>query len=187
MTLQELAMKAGSGDECAAEQLCRECMPRLERVFARLGAGADKEELTQETMMRVLERMGGYRALPGASFEGWLYRIAYNIFIDSRRRNAREKALPLYENAGADRFSDTESNAPQPDAALVNKERDGRLWAALNALDDERRAIVVLRYYCDMSYAQIALTMKIAPTRVKWRLHDALGRLKKLLDGDKNV
>ena len=186
MTLQELAIKARSGDERAMEQLCRECMPRVESVLAHLGAGADKEELTQETLVRVLEKIGSYRAMPGGSFEGWLYRVAYNVFIDSRRRKAKEKTLPLNEDIGVDGV-DVESNLPQPDTALMNKERDSKLWAAVNKLDDERRAMVVLRYYCDMSYAQIALTMKISPARVKWRLHDALKSLKKLLEGDRDV
>ena len=53
---------------------------------------------------------------------------------------------------------------------------------ALAALDDESRAMVVLRYFRDMSYADIARALSVTTVRVKWRLHDALQKLRAAME-----
>lgn len=70
---------------------------------------------------------------------------------------------------------------PGPDAevsALLLREE---VWAALGNLSPRQRAAVVQRYYLEMSEAEMAEEMGIAPGTVKWHLHQARERLRKML------
>lgn len=146
----ETLKMALAGDEAALTRLCRELHPKLHRFFSRL------------------ERIGSYRQLPGKTFEGWAFRLAWNLYLDAKRKK-REAPLPL--------DYDPPSSDPTPETRAVENERAHCLRKAVARLDDESRAMVALRYEMDLSYREIAAALGTFPNRVKWRLHDALKRL----------
>jgi RNA polymerase sigma-70 factor (ECF subfamily) len=167
-----LVRAACSGDRDSLSALCENLYPPLRRFFAGLAGPEGADDLTQEALMRMLDRLPGFRLLPGARFEGWVFRIAYRLFLDEKRRRA-ELPLPDWECA------DTSAG---PEEAAVACEREAAVRGAVDRLPDELRAMVTMRYALDMRYRDIARALGVAELRVKWRLHDALKQLKPQLE-----
>lgn len=167
-----LLRRARSGDREALSALCEALYPPLRRFFARLCRSAQgADDLTQAALLRMLERLPDYRPLPGARFEGWVFRIAYRLFLDGKQR---APALPLPDCEIAD-------PAGGPEQQALCGERAAAVRRAVGTLPDELRAMVAMRYELDMGYRDIAAALRIDPVRVKWRLHDALKQLEILL------
>lgn len=165
---------ARAGNRDALAGLCEHFHPQLTRFFLRLTASpADADDLTQNTLVRMMEKLETYHSLPGRRFEGWLFRIAYNLFIDSRRTKT---FLPLMDDFPI------EDPSPGAEEILLAQESAQTVRAAVRCLDDEMQALISLRYEMDMSYRDIAQAMNIPSARVKWRLHDALVRLRALIE-----
>ena len=118
----------------------------------------DAEDAVQTAALRGLERIGSYdQARP---FKGWWFAILRNCCIDSLRRARRRPVSPLEGDVADERIS-----APEPDW-------DG-LDRALASLSDIHRQIVRLRYFGELSYAEIAEALSIPAGTVMSRLHHA--------------
>ena len=174
MNTDALVRRARSGDRDALAALCTHFHPQIFRFFRRMNLSeADSDDLAQSTLLRMMERLGEFHFLPGRRFEGWLYRIAYNLFIDFRRR---PQMLPLMEDA------------PLPDMSactereVLREESVREVRQAVAGLDEEMQALISMRYELEMDYRSIAQALGISATRVKWRLHDALKKLRAALE-----
>lgn len=172
MDLASVVRRARAGDEQALSTLCAHYHPLLCRFFAgllRTREGA--EDLAQDTLVSMLRSIERYRALPGKSFEGWLLRIGYNRFLDAARKR-RESPLPEgFDPPGPSHAED----------ALLASEDARALAAAMGQLDEESLAMVSMRYHLEMDYRAIAQALQTTPARVKWRLNDALQKLRKTM------
>lgn len=174
MDVERAVRMARGGDRAALTELCEYFHPQLTRFFLRLTASpADSDDLAQSTLVRMMEKLETYRFLPGHCFESWLFRIAYNLFIDSKRA---KPFLPLNDELPV------ADPSPGAEERLVRAEIATSVREAVRRLDPEMQALISLRYEMDMSYRDIAQTMNISVTRVKWRLHDALIRLKAAME-----
>lgn len=162
-----LLRAACSGDPDSLSALCETLYPPLRRFFVGLSGRQGADDLTQEALMRVLDKLPGFTLLPGARFEGWVLRIAYRLFLDEKRRRA-ELPLPDWECADP---------SAGPEDAVVKSERAAAVRGAVGRLPDELRAMVTMRYALDMRYRDIARALGVAEYRVKWRLRDARRRL----------
>lgn len=179
MELEKTVRLARGGDKKALSDLCEFFYPQLRRFFLRLTASsADADDLSQTALIRMMEKLGSFHFLPGRRFEGWLFRIAYNLFIDSRRR---DRYLPL----------DDEIPIPDPspgtEELILRDESVREVRKAVSALDPELQALISMRYELEMPYRDIAAALNIPVTRVKWRLHDALIKLKSAMEKEGGV
>ena len=167
-----LVRAARSGDRDSLATLCETLYPLLRRFFLGLGSAQVADDLTQEALLRMLEHLPDFRPLPGARFEGWVFRIAYRLFLDEKRLRP---SLPLPD-------WECQDPAAGPEEAAVVGEQAAAVRRAVRRLPDEQRAMVTMRYQLDMGYRDIARALGIAAPRVKWRLHEALKRLKAELE-----
>ena len=174
MDVEKTVRSARGGDKRALSDLCEYFHPQLYRFFLRLTASpADADDLSQAALLKMMEKLDSFRFLPGRRFEGWLFRIAYNLFIDGKRR---DRFLPL----------DDEFPLPDPspgaEELLIDEESARSVRQAMRELDPELQALVSMRYEAEMPYRDIAQAMNISVTRVKWRLHEALKKLKIIME-----
>jgi len=174
MEVGKTVLLARGGDRKALGDLCEYFHPQLYRFFLRLTASpADADDLSQAALLKMMEKLESFHFLPGRRFEGWLFRIAYNLFIDGKRR---DRFLPL----------DDEFPIPDPspgaEERLILAESAQAVRRAVLTLDAELQALISMRYETEMSYRDIAQAMNISVTRVKWRLHEALGKLRTILE-----
>jgi RNA polymerase sigma-70 factor, ECF subfamily len=108
--------------------------------------------------------------------KAWLYRVTTNLCFnrvrDRRRRSAILETVPRPVNDGSD-----------PIDAVFQGEQQERILSAIDQLSDDHREILMLRYYSDLSYAEISDTLGIKLGTVMSRLSRARGQLVEALNG----
>src|SRR5262245_57327004 len=151
-----------------------------------LGSTADAQDVTQEVFLHVADRIGSFRG--DSSRTSWVYRVTVNLAIDARRRASRRPFVKGGEGEGtpgdaADARPGTASPPLDPVAAAEREESERRVHAALDRLSPKLRAVVVLRYFENLSYEDIADVMQTSIGTVKSRLNRAHAALESLLGG----
>lgn len=125
---------------------------------------AAAEDAVQEAFVQVLRTIGSLRDL--GAFRPWFYRILVNAAKRSTRRAWR--ILPL-----AQPQEERTDLGPSPDEVAIGLEESAQVRAALASLPESQREILVLRYYTDLSEAEIAEALGVPAGTVKSRLHRA--------------
>jgi RNA polymerase sigma-70 factor (ECF subfamily) len=174
-----LVDKAQEGDMTAYGALVAKYQDRIYNLVYRMcGRSADAEELAQETFLKALERIHQFRG--NSQFYTWLFRIAANLTISHRRRKGRVKFHSL---TGPEEYDEAQSvsltanlaekRCPPPDSSAIRSETQGRIFEALEQLEDEFRVVVVLRDIENMDYAGMADVLNVPVGTIKSRLHRA--------------
>lgn len=159
---EDLAVRLADGDEAALEELLRRYQRPLGAFLGRRTAGRDVEDLFQETWLRVVR--SSTRFDRRRRFSTWLFQIAANLCRDWWRKNQRASAEAGEEAADPARPAERSLDRITADALL-------------ETLPDEQREVLILRYYHDMSEAEIAEILDCPRGTVKSRAHNALARL----------
>lgn len=124
----------------------------------------DAADLVQEVLLRVRRGLDSYQ--PG-SFEGWLWRITRNAFIDEVRRRQRRPTSSLPE--AIDRWS--AQSSPGADEQLAAMRLGEDIQAALLELPYEFREAVVMCDVIGLSYEEIAQAVAVPVGTVRSRIH----------------
>jgi len=170
----ELVARAQSGNRNAYSELVRiHAQGVMNVVYRMCGNMQIAEDAAQETFIQAWLRLQSYR--PRSSFRNWLYRIAVNTAIDMLRKEKR--ILP-----GAVEDMSLSDSQPDPESMVANSERAETVQAAVLALPDASRAVLVLREYEDLSYREIAEALDIPVGTVMSRLNYARKLLKEKLE-----
>jgi RNA polymerase sigma-70 factor (ECF subfamily) len=132
------------------------------------------EDIVQTAFLRVYERIDQFQS--GRPFEPWFIRSIVNDALMLERRKQR-----LSDTLSADEVNLLPTSDPTLDEMLLSAETSEALWAALGRLSANQRAVIVMRYYLDMSELEMATELDCPPGTVKSRLHAARQRLRRLL------
>ncbi|TWD73256.1 RNA polymerase sigma-29 (SigE) subunit [Kribbella amoyensis] len=158
------------------DEIVRTHSARVYRLAYRLtGNKHDAEDLTQEVFVRVFRSLSGYT--PG-TFEGWLYRITTNLFLDGARRKQRIRFDGLPEDAH-DRLP---AKGAGPAEKLDSGQFDHDVQHALDQLPEDFRAAVVLCDIEGMTYDEIADVLGVKLGTVRSRIHRGRSMLRKHLE-----
>jgi RNA polymerase sigma-70 factor (ECF subfamily) len=141
------------------------------------GGAADAEDAAQEAFVKAYYALPRFRA--GAPFRPWLLRIVANEARNRRKAAGRREGLAL--RAAGDRPAG--EAAPSPEAAALAAEEQRALLAALHRLREDDRRVIALRYFLDLSEAEMAAALGCPRGTVKSRLARALRRLRAALAG----
>lgn len=128
------------------------------------------EELTQDVFVRAYENLNSFDF--NHKFFSWLYRIAVNLAISQNNRKMR------YDNN--DYFP--ELPVPSVEEKLIENERLLILHNTIAKLNDKYRLVIILRYFEQLTYAEISEVLYITEKKVKSRLFEARKMLKRILD-----
>jgi RNA polymerase sigma-70 factor (ECF subfamily) len=163
---------AQQGEADALDELARSCRQQA-YVFALqlIGHPDDALDVAQDAMVRFFRSLGRFD--PSRPVRPWLLRIVRNLVRD-RARRLRIRRTESLEPANDDalRF-DPRDDAPDPEALATRREQQALVWKCLQELHPRYREVLVLRDYQDLSYADIATTLKIPRGTVMSRLHRA--------------
>jgi RNA polymerase sigma factor (sigma-70 family) len=155
-----VAAQAGSVD--AFEELVRDVGPPVYRfLFVRLGSDADARDALQETLIGAWQGIASMR--DPRAFRAWLLTIARRKASDIEARN---RPTPDLQSEAVTSSTGTE---------------ELELVAALRALSDEQREVVLLRYLLGLSEAETAVVTEVSVGTVKSRASRARTRLERLL------
>lgn len=183
-----LVRSCQAGDVEATERLIVRYQDRIYNVILKIVSNPDDAaELTQETFVKVIEKVTSFRAK--SSFYTWLFRVAVNTALNFCRRQFKVSAQSLdaevktgYGESAA-KLSDylKDDREPDPVEAAQSKETGEIILKALSKVQDEHRVILVLRDIEGMSYAEVAATLKLELGTVKSRISRARAELREIL------
>jgi len=177
---KNLHKRASRGDKEAA---CRLLETSYADVFAYLrrlcGSSHDAEDLTQQTFVKAWAALDGFAGR--SRFSTWLYRIAYNTYVDWQRRN--RGGIQSQTDHWWQGCADTN---PGPLANAADRQLAQRLYEAVDRLDEDGKQVVHLHYYQGLSLKETAGVLGIATSTVKYRLREVLKILRAGIDVEEN-
>ncbi len=186
----ELVEQCRKGNLTAFGRLIAQYQDRVLNTCWRMcGSREEAEDLTQEAFVRAYQSIGQFAGR--SRFSTWVFRIAVNLAISERRKARGRRVISLDQDGdGRGTNSPSASAAERPASSetspsdhLLSRERERSVLAALAELDDESRALVVLRDVEDLSYSEIAEILGIPTGTVKSRLHRTRLALRERLVG----
>ncbi len=143
-------------------------------AYLMLGTTADAEDALQQVFIRVHRSLPEYDPRKGA-FTTWLYRVTLNHCLNQRRQWRFH--VPL----------DALIKTPAAPASSIDIAEEESIRQAIRELSDKQRAVVILRYYWELSYSEISDILNIPLGTVKSRLDLALKTLRRALSDNADL
>ena len=138
--------------------------------FRMLGNHFEAEDASQETFMRAYKYIKTYDNK--RSFSTWILSIAAHYCIDQLRKK-RLNITHLEDNP----YQELPDPGPNPEVSLSDSEQQKRIRTLLTVLSDTDRAAVIMFYWYEFSYEEIAAALNLSISAVKSRLHRARTKL----------
>ena len=161
------------GDTHCFSQVVDMYSGRCYGYFYRLTGNNDiSDELLSELFVKLVEKVGSYK---GGSFEGWLFKIASNVFHDYLRSKQRRKKL-------------LETQKTQLESEVIeykqsDDEQFERLQKQLGRLDRDTKELIMLRFYSQLSFKEIAQVRSEPIGTTLAKMHRGLKKLRVLMEG----
>lgn len=174
------------GDPGALADLLRGYQRRIFAVCVRMLRNEEEaRDLTQDTLLRLIERIDTYDGR--AALSTWIIRIAMNLcFSHLRKRKLRNHASLDQSTSAADTSTPAlrlvDDREPGAETRVQLDETRGRLLNAVERLEPDMRAVLVLRDLQDLDYQQIADVLDLPIGTVKSRLFRAREALRSRLE-----
>jgi RNA polymerase sigma-70 factor (ECF subfamily) len=160
--LRRLLDAAVEGDDTATAALVRQTTPAVWRTCVSLGSAGEVEDLVQETYLRALRNLHGFRG--DTTVTRWLVAVARNVCADHVRRRTRSRRL-------VDRVA----------AATVERATSDPAWVEvddlLDALDPDQRDAFLLTQVLGFAYADAAQALACPVGTIRSRVARARARL----------
>ena len=163
---------AGNTEEY--ESLVRDYQAAVYNVlYQMLQQHEEAEELAQDVFVKAYEKLDTFNFQ--SKFFSWIYRIAINTAISHRKKNQRFMRLERMPE-------EPDHNESNNERRMINEERDAILKQAIGELKENYRAVIVLHYFEQLSYSEIAEVLEVPEKKVKSRLFDGRKILKSMLE-----
>jgi RNA polymerase sigma-70 factor (ECF subfamily) len=142
--------------------------PVFSLCYRMLGNAGDAEDAAQEAFLRAYKNLNRYD--PERSFATWLLSIASHYCIDQLRK--RRLTTFSIDDEQHDWWQPPDPG-PSPEIRLVNDEKQAQVQQLLDTLPQKDRAAMILHYWYDHSYEEIAESLSLSVSAVKSRLYRA--------------
>ncbi len=167
----EIVARVLKGDSQSYALLVEEYKsPIYNLAFRMTGNSEDADDLTQETFIRAYQYLWRYD--PSKKFFTWLYTLALNLIRNHFKKNKKEK---LSEEESALSLADKN---PSAEEKLIG---DQEISLYLLRLEDELRALLIMKYQQELSFEEIAQITGKSLSAIKMRIYRGLEKLKELL------
>jgi RNA polymerase sigma-70 factor (ECF subfamily) len=164
------------GDASAIENFVRTYQQEVYRLaLSILDDSGEAEDAAQEALLAALHAIDSFQG--SSSLKTWLYSITVNGCRNRLRRRSRQERLTkmLGEVLRV-------QNTPSVEEGAIQSESNKALWRAIHAMNEKHRIPIVLRYYHDLSVAEIAHILQIPEGTVHSRLNKARKQLHGILE-----
>jgi RNA polymerase sigma-70 factor (ECF subfamily) len=191
-------IRGGSAQEAQLIEACRRGNPsafnllvwRWEKplfnfVYRYVGDAAAAQDLVQDTFVRVVNSIGQYSHR--GAFSSWLFQVAVNLCKDHlRKKRLQVVSLHDYYTSGSgekvfvkDQVADEDA---QTDAAVEAAERERLVRRLLAGLPEDQRAVILLKEYQALTFAEIAEVLGVPEGTAKARLYRGLRAMRQQLE-----
>jgi RNA polymerase sigma-70 factor (ECF subfamily) len=181
-TDEQLVERALAGDADAFGEVVRRWERKIYALaYGILGSVEEARDASQETFIAAYRNLQGFRG--EAKVSSWLHRIAVNQCI-SRQRRARVRAETGLEDEAAAAGDGLLSSAAveSPARATESKQRAEAVRRAVASLPQELREVVLMKEFEELTFQEIADTLRVPLSTVKSRLYTALRQLRLRLE-----
>jgi len=174
------------GDSTAFGELVRRYGDSVLGYLIRMtGSREEASDFFQETFKRVHEKA---HTLRGDQFKSWLFRIATRVAIDSLRRRRRLRVISLNQKLDCTDIGRQELEAValaddsyEPSGKAIRAEQAEQVQQAIQSLPAKQRVTLILAYYQQLSYPEVAKVLGCSIGTVKTQMYRALKTLAKRL------
>ena len=175
LLIHTLVIRCQTEDDGAFEELIKMFHVRIYRYAIRLmGSTADIDDVLQDVWIDVYRNI--HRLRNTRSFASWLFKIVRNkIYMRFRQKKIHVYHVPVYELP--------DISEPVPD---LSDENLSQLLECLDQLPVEQKDVLILKYYEDLSYKEMADCMNCPVGTVRSRLHYAKKMLKQKYEENNN-
>ena len=175
----ELLQRHIDGDEQAFPALVHRYRKELYNFLGRFtGDPTLAEDIFQETFLQLHLSAGAFD--PTRRLKPWLFTIAANKARDAMRKRTRRQAVPLNATIGANEGGETTfidlipANIPQPSETLANLETRRAVQQIIKDMPENLRIVLLLNYFHELAYKEIAEILGVPLGTIKSRLHAAV-------------
>lgn len=173
-----LAVRAKTGDRVALRAIYERYAPPVRRfVRDMLRDPPAADDALQDTFVRVFQRIATLDE--PEHLAGWIFGIARRVCLEHRRNAGRRQRTTDASDDG----TDTPDSGASPEALYFGSQAAAALDLAVDQLEPNRRAILLLRCDHQLSYEEIATAMGFSLAKVKVELHRARASLRVVLEG----
>ncbi len=176
---ESLILRLREGETAAGQTLVKRYHQSLMRYLQRLTRSDHvAEELHQQTWLSVLDHLDRFDAAGSSSggFKAWLFRIATNKANDLWRSRGREKVA----KEGLKLVTDEEG--PAASFRMEGTEQEQKLRKAIDALPENQKQVLLLRYYSGLKFVEIAEMLGCPLNTALGRMHKAMQKLKTMME-----
>ena len=138
------------------------------------------EDVVQDTFVRIYHHIHQFD--PSRPFEPYLLRSVVNAALD-----VAQKARHLFMEVDLDQVEGLLSQAASVESDMEYIQLKQRIVAALVQLEPRQRAVVIQRYYLEMSEKEMAVALDAPPGTIKWLLNTARTKLHDLLGSERSA
>jgi RNA polymerase sigma-70 factor (ECF subfamily) len=172
----QLLQRCEAGEGAAIEEFVDLYQPIAYRLaLSILDDPAEADEAAQDALLTALAHLKSYRG--EAAFTTWLYTVTLNLCRGRlRKRRTHERLVGILREAFHIHSEDL-----HPEAEVLKVEADAAVWSAIGRLADLQREVIVLRYYHNLSIANISQVTGVSERTVHNRLRTAHERLSILI------
>ncbi|MGZ4106332.1 MAG: RNA polymerase sigma factor SigW [Tumebacillaceae bacterium] len=168
-----IVKRAQKGDRLAFAELVELYKDKLYNLgYRMMGNPQEAEDVAQEAFMRAFANLAKYNN--SHKFSTWIYRIATNLCIDKMRKKKADFSLDAElpgEDSGGDMYTRIAAPDRTPEEEVVRAETQEEVQRAIEALPENYRAAVILKYMHDLSLQEIADILEVPVSTVKTRIH----------------
>ncbi|HEX7377355.1 MAG TPA: sigma-70 family RNA polymerase sigma factor [Pirellulales bacterium] len=165
-----------AGNSAAFGDLVRKYQDRLYNTMTHLTRSSeDARDIVQDSFVKAFVKLDTFQR--GSAFYTWLYRIAFNTAMSQKRRRRPTPAA----DAGTDCGQEAVDPGAGPGDRLEREELASQVRAALAALSEEYRTVLVLRDIDGCDYEAMAELLSVPLGTVRSRLHRARLQLREQL------
>lgn len=178
MSENELIERAQNGDKQAYAELIRRYHRTVEKFAFQCGVHVnDIPDIAQEVFVKLYRFLHQFKR---ERFTTWLYKITLNATRDYYRKESKEQA----KEEKLKRITNTPYAAKSAEDRVLVFEDDKELHNAIQLLDEKYRHPIILFYFHELSYEQIAEVLNVPMSTIKIRLLRAKGHLKTALEAN---
>lgn len=180
--IDRLVRKARRGNKGAFCELIELKAHKILYIATQLmGNKEDGEDAAQEAIIKIARNIS--RVKKAELFDAWLYKVVYTVCLSERQKRMNCQIGTVdFETASA--TLSEKNNAILPEASMEKSLEKEKVMAAIDKLPVTYRMCLLLYYYEDLSYANIASTLNINEQTVANILHRAKTRLRDILEAE---
>ena len=183
LTDEELVVLYSEGNNEAFDILLTRYKDRIYSYIYYIVKDSDlTEDIFQETFVKVIMTIKQGRYVETGKFSSWVTRIAHNLIIDHFRQERNENLISNDEDEENDLFNRKELSEGTIEDALVTRQIHSDIRRLVAALPENQREVLIMRYYKNMSFKEIADATKVSINTALGRMRYALLNIRKMAE-----